>query len=252
MNGPALRRALVAACEQLHSRGWVANHDGNASARMARDRFLATPTAVSKGSISEEMLITVNSAGVKVAGQRQVFSEINLHVAVYNARRDVGAVLHAHPPAATARACAGLGLPEPFMPEAVVSIGPSVPLVPFAMPGPDAVAALAPYLEEFDAVILQNHGVLTWGTDPEMALLRMELVEHMSRIAHDATPYGGVRPLPASALRPLLAARAKAGLGPEGRKAKQPAFMNRPATEQRVATPIDAMRKLTGAKRERL
>lgn len=251
MNGPALRKAVVFACRQLHERGWVANHDGNITARTAPDRFLATPTSVSKGAVSEETLITVNSAGVKVAGQRQVFSEINLHMAVYQARRDVRAVVHAHPPAATARACAGLGLFEPFLPEAVVSLGPTVPLVRFTLPGPAAAAALEPYLEEFDAVLLQSHGVLTWGSDPEMALLRMELVEHLCRIARDAAPYGGVRPLPADALPPLLEARKRAGLGAEGRKAKQPRFMKLdPEPSRPVRTAMDAMRKVVGAGQE--
>lgn len=250
MNGPALRRALVRTSAQLHRRGWVANHDGNVTARMARDRFLATPTSVSKGDVTEEMLITVNSAGVKVAGQRQVFSEINLHMAVYSLRGDVRAVVHAHPPSATARSCAGLGLDEPFLPEAVVSIGPKIPLVPFALPGSAAVAALEPYLDEYDAVLLQNHGVLTWGKDPEMALLRLELVEHLARIARDATPYGGVRPLPSAALAPLLKARIKAGLGPEGRKASQPRFMVVEPREP-ASTAIGAMRRLTGVSREK-
>lgn len=249
MNGPALRRALVKTSVALHRRGWVANHDGNITARTARDRFLATPTSVSKGEVTEEMLITVNSAGVKVAGQRQVFSEINLHMAVYSSRRDVRAVVHAHPPCATARACVGLALDDPFLPEAVVSLGATIPLVPFALPGPAAMAALEPYLEEYDAVLLQNHGVLTWGKDSEMALLRLELVEHLARIARDASPYGGVRPIPPSALAPLLKARIKAGLGPEGRRAKEPRFM---VVEQPdpASTAIGAMRKLTGAPRE--
>jgi len=250
MNGPVLRRAIVTTCRQIHDRGWVANHDGNVTARIARDRFLATPTSVSKGAVTEEMLITVNSAGVKVAGQRQVFSEINLHMAVFQARRDVNAVVHAHPPASTARACAGLGLDEPFLPEAVVSLGAKIPLVPFAMPGPAAVSALAPYIEEYDAVLLQSHGVLTWGKDPEMAMLRLELVEHLARIARDAAPYGGVRPIPTDAVTALLKARVRAGLGPEGRKAKQPRFV---AIEQaeKPATAIDALRVITGARSER-
>lgn len=244
MNGPALRRAIVAACHLFHERGWVANHDGNVTTRLAPDRFLATPTAMSKREVTEEMLITVNSAGVKVAGQREVFSEINLHMAVYQHRHDAAAVVHAHPPAATARACAGLGLDEPFIPEAVVSIGPRIPLVPFAGPGPDAAAAIVPFLEGYDAVILQNHGVLAWAGDLELALLRLELVEHLARIARDAAPYGGVRPIPPDALPQLLAARTKAGLGPEGRHAKQPRFVAT-GSQKPVVTALDAMRKIT-------
>jgi L-fuculose-phosphate aldolase len=93
--------------------------------------------------------------------------------------------------------------------------------------------------------------VLTWGKDPEMALLRMELVEHMARIAHDAAPYGGVRPLPREALPRLLEARAKAGLGPEGRKRKQPRFLRAEDEEHGSgATAMGVMRRISGARRE--
>lgn len=244
MNGPALRRAIIDTCQQLHSRGWVANHDGNVTARIGPDRFLATPTAMSKAAIQSEMLITVDSAGKKVAGQKQVFSEINLHVLVYALRPDVKAVVHAHPPAATARACAGLAMNEAFLPEAVVSIGPEIPLVPLSPPGMAALQALEPFVERYDAVLLQNHGVLTWGNDPEMALLRMELVEHMARICRDAAPYGGVRPLPRDMLGQLMDARARAGLGPEGRAQKKPRFLAAREQASRPKSAMDVMRRL--------
>jgi L-fuculose-phosphate aldolase len=242
---------MVAACRELHARGWVANHDGNVTCRVGPDRYLATPTAVSKRLVDEEMLITVDSAGKKVAGQRQIFSEIGLHMAVYGARSDAGAVVHAHPPHATARACAGLGLGDAFLPEAVVSLGPGVPLVPFAPPGSGAALALEPFLEAHDALLLQSHGVLTWGPDVETALLRMELVEHLSRICVAAAPYGGVRPLPAEALGPLLEARARAGLGPEGRRRKQPRFAVDATGPGTPPSPMGALRRVTQAKREK-
>jgi L-fuculose-phosphate aldolase len=94
-----------------------------------------------------------------------------------------------------------------------VSLGPVVPRLPFAAPGDAARAALAPYCEEVDAVLLGNHGVLAWGADLEQALLRLELVEHLARIALAAVSAGGVEPLPDAVIGSLLAARAKAGLG---------------------------------------
>jgi L-fuculose-phosphate aldolase len=104
------------------------------------------------------------------------------------------------------------------LPEAVVSLGGEIPLVPFTPPGADAEAALAPFVEPFDGVLLEGHGVLTWGDDPEQAFLRMELIEHLSRIAHLAEPSGGPRPLPADLVESLLAKRTAAGLGPAGRR----------------------------------
>ncbi len=207
-----LRAQLAELSRHLHARGWVANHDGNVTARDGV-RYLATPTATSKRLIGERDLIELDPKG-KVVGQGRVFGELGLHMAVYERRPDVGCVVHAHPPNATA-ICASRGNPieRPFIAEALVSLGPKIPKVPYAQPGDAARAALAPWCELVDAVLLGNHGVLAWGADPEQALLRLELVEHLATIAVAASALGGIEPLPESAIGPLLAARAKAGIG---------------------------------------
>lgn len=211
------RRAPVAAfARELHARGWVANHDGNVTARDGNG-FVATPTATSKRVLTDRDTIGLDAGG-KVVGQGKVFGEIGLHLAVYQRRPDVNAVVHAHPPHATAIACAPGGVADhpiarPFIAEAVVSLGPVVPRIPFAVPGDTAVRAVAPWCEIVDAVLLGGHGVLAWGADLEQAFLRLELVEHLARIALAAIPLGGVQALPEAAMAPLLASRAKAGLG---------------------------------------
>src|SRR6185312_2305580 len=101
----------------------------------------------------------------------------------------------------------------PFVAEALVSLGPKIPKLAYAQPGEPAKAALAPWCELVDAVILGNHGVIAWGKDCETALIRLELVEHLAKIAVAAEQLGGIEPLPESAIQPLLAARAKAGIG---------------------------------------
>jgi L-fuculose-phosphate aldolase len=167
-------------------------------------RYLATPTATSKRKIGERDLIELDAKGV-VVGRGKVFGEIGLHLAVYARRPDVGCVVHAHPPAATAIASARGASPieQPFIAEAVVSLGPRIPRIAYAQPGEAARAALAPWCELVDAVLLGHHGVMAWGADPEQALLRLELVEHLAKIALAAQPLGGVEPLPASAIAPL-------------------------------------------------
>ena len=105
----------------------------------------------------------------------------------------------------------GNPIERPFIAEAVVSLGPRIPKLPYAQPGDAARAALAPWCELVDAVLLGNHGAIAWGTDPEQALLRLELVEHLARIAIAAQPLGGVDPLPESAIAPLLAEAIKRG-----------------------------------------
>jgi len=207
-----LRAAVARTAQHLHAAGWVANHDGNVTARDGA-RYLATPTATSKRLIGEPDLIELDGAG-RVLGAGKVFGEIGLHLAVYERRPDVGAVVHAHPPHATAIASArGNAIERPLIAEALVSLGPKIPKLPYAQPGDAAKAALAPWCELVDVVLLGNHGVLAWGKDCETALLRLELVEHLATIAVAAAPLGGVEPLPASAIEPLLAARAKAGIG---------------------------------------
>jgi hypothetical protein len=143
-----------------------------------------------------------------------VFGEIGMHLAIYDARPDVQAVVHAHPPHATALSCTGSRLLEqPFIAEAVVSIGPSIPTVPFAAPGKPSAEAVARFAIDHDVVLLGNHGALAWGGTVEQAYLRLELVEHLARIATLAEATGGIRPLPDAAVRPLLEARVKARLG---------------------------------------
>lgn len=205
MSEEALRRDVVSTSLALHARGWVANHDGNVTARLPDgQRFVSTPTAVSKGAVSGEMLIVVDEDGQVLQGTRKAFSELKLHLAAYSCRPDVGAVLHAHPPTATGFAVSGVGLGEPFLAEPIVSIGAHIPTVPFGLPGdPELDAALEQALAGSDCVLLANHGVLTVGPDLETCLLRMELVEHVAKIALVARQLGGPVALPADVVAKL-------------------------------------------------
>jgi L-fuculose-phosphate aldolase len=207
-----LRRTLLRYSHAMYQAGWVANHDGNLSARVNADRFVATPTAMSKIDVGLDDLIVVDAEGKQLAGARKPFSEMALHRAVYAARPEVGAVVHAHPPFATAYGVSGRALPHPFLPEAVVSLGAEVPTVPITAPGGPAVAALSPFVRRCDAVIIAGNGVLAWGPDLELAYLRLELVEHLARIAHAAHALGGPTPLPADLVADLVKKRRSAGL----------------------------------------
>ncbi|HSD88582.1 MAG TPA: class II aldolase/adducin family protein [Kofleriaceae bacterium] len=207
-----LRVQVAETARFLHEAGWCANHDGNVTARDG-SRYIATPTATSKRLIAEKDLIEVDGKG-QVHGSGKVFGEIGLHLVVYERRPDIGAVVHAHPPYATAiSASHGNAIERPFIAEAFVSLGPVIPKLAYAQPGEPARTALAPWCELVDAVILGNHGVIAWGKDCETALMRLELVEHLAKIAVAANQLGGVEPLPEAAYQPLLAARAKANIG---------------------------------------
>jgi L-fuculose-phosphate aldolase len=208
----ALHAEVAETARELHRRGWVANHDGNVTARDGQV-FVATPTATSKRKVTDHGLLEVDAKGAPI-GAGKVFGEIGLHLAIYARRPDVGAVVHAHPPSATAIACSPANpIERPFIAEALVSLGPAIPKLAYATPGEAAVAALAPWAELVDAALLGNHGVIAWGASCEQALLRLELVEHLATIALRAQPLGGVVPLPAGDYPALLAARAKANIG---------------------------------------
>lgn len=234
-----LKKQLVRYSHQLHAKGWVANHDGNISARMEADRFLATPTALSKADLAIDDLVIVDGSRRVVSGKHRIFSEIDLHLAAYFSRADINVVLHAHPPAATGFAVAGVALDQPFIAEAVVSIGDKVPLVPYALPGTDeAGEQVARQIGAYNVLLLQNHGVLSVGVDVEQAFLRMELVEHLARIAIHARMLGSTTPIPRVDVEALLKKRAAAGLEP-------PRYREQPSQPTGAATSADLVALIT-------
>ncbi len=223
-----LKSQLVSYSHKLAFKGWVANHDGNLSLRLPEGRFLATPTAMHKGDVDHTMLIVVDEAGTVIEGTRKLFSEWELHRVIYAARPDVNAIIHSHAPYATACAVAGYSLALPVMVEPVVSLGAGIPSVPFFVPkSAEGLSLLAQTATEADALLIENHGPLSYGPSLETAYLRMELVEHQAKIQTLARSLGGARPLPMDVLPPLLEARAKAGLAaPQERPPAQQAELS--------------------------
>ncbi len=219
MNDEERARAdIIEISHRVYGKGWVANHDGNLSVRVDDDRVVATPTSVSKGDLRPEQLILVDLSGKKLEGTRRGFSEFALHLAIYRARPDVKAVLHAHPVTATGFAVAGVELDPTFMPEAVVSLGDSIPTAHFALPyGDEGAAPLSAYVQDVDVMLLANHGVIGYGPDLWTAFYRVELVEHLARIQVVARQLGAVNRVSPEHLTVLLEKRRKAGLGPEAR-----------------------------------
>jgi len=205
--------ALIEACHQLADQGWVANHDGNVSMRRPKQGFLVTPTAFRKADIRAVDLLIIDEDGTVRQGRHRVFSEWQLHRAAYGARADMHAVVHAHPPFATAMACADHRLDTRFMAEAIVSLGPEIGWVPFDKPGDEALTqAVVKAAETSNAALLGQHGVITWGADLTMALARMELVEHLAKITAHAVSFGGVKALNNSVVKAMTAKHIKAGL----------------------------------------
>ncbi|MBF0106839.1 MAG: class II aldolase/adducin family protein [Deltaproteobacteria bacterium] len=206
---------------KLDHKGYVANHDGNISIRI-EEGFLCTPTSEAKASITGDMILTLDHEGKKTEGIGKPFSEIKLHLAAYRARSDVRAVVHAHPPYATARGLVRQAL-VPRLPEAIVSLGSVIPVLAHAMPGTaESERAVEDALQGVDCFYVAGNGVLAVGADVEQAYLRLELVEHLTYIEYLAQQMGVPLKLSDVDVQALLKKRTAAGLGPGARRNPRP------------------------------
>ncbi len=221
-----LRKQIIHYCYQLDIKGFVANHDGNCSARLAtEDRFLATPTARAKRDLREGDLISVNLAGQTKSGsapeysrdvstkKSNVFSEWVYHAEIYKQRKDIHAVVHAHPPWASSFGLAGKVFELDFWPEALVTLGQTVPCVLLGLPDhKESIVELGKCSKKASACLMQGNGAFAWGTTLEQAYLRLELVEHLCQIFMLSLSYGTLQKLPSNTVQLLLEKRKKAGL----------------------------------------
>jgi L-fuculose-phosphate aldolase len=191
----------------MYERGLVAGSDGNVSVRISKEHILATPTGASKGYLEADDLVVCDLAGKQVSGKRRLTTEIKIHLAVYAEREDACAVVHAHPPFATAFAVANQTLDEKLMPEAYIAVG-KVALTPYGTPSTDELAEkIRPALKDHDAVLLANHGAMTWARDVVGAYHRMEALEQLAKITFITRQLGSARPLSAEEMAKLDAIR---------------------------------------------
>ncbi len=203
------REDIVRYGRMLHERGFVAAMDGNLSVRLKYNRILVTPTCVSKGSMRPSDMVIVDMEGQRVSGRRNVTSEIGMHLQVYRMRPDVQAICHAHPPTATGFAAAGIALTEPLVCEVVMGLG-CIPLARYGTPGTSELAqTLEPFVPNYDAILMSNHGVVAYGDTLEHAYMKMETVEHFAQIALVTHLLGRQQPLQQVEIEKLLNARTK-------------------------------------------
>ena len=197
-----------------------AANDGNFSVKISDNEFLCTPTGVSKGFMTPEYICKVDAKGnvIEANGNFRPSSEIKMHMRVYEKRPDVKAVVHAHPSFATSFAIAGIPLTQPIMPEAVIALG-CVPIAEYGTPStneiPDAVEKYLPY---FDAVLLENHGALTYSDSLINAYHKMESLEFYAQLLFQAKMLGGPKELNDEQVKQLYEIRRQFGL-----KGKHPA-----------------------------
>lgn len=196
MNELQIREMICQVGRLLYDRGYIVGHDGNISVRLEDDRLLITPAGLSKGRLDPAQLLLCDLRGTVLAGDGRPSSEQKMHLAVYRARSDVRAVVHAHPPASTAYAVCRQGLDTVYAAELAVDLGTVPCTKKFAMLSTDEVPeSITPYLADHNALLLANHGSLAWGTDLWQAFDRLETVEHVAKIHLYAKMLGGGVPL---------------------------------------------------------
>ena len=174
---------MISIGRRLASGGYVVANDGNLSCLLESGLVLATPTGVSKGQMTADMLSVLDLDGrIVEQGSIKISSEVLMHLRVYRENPRVGAVVHAHPVTATAFAAAGIPLDDSILTESITAIG-SLPVARFAVPGTEQVPeSIAPFCARYNGALLANHGVITWGGSLEQAFFRMEWAEQTAKV----------------------------------------------------------------------
>jgi L-fuculose-phosphate aldolase len=219
MDEQKVKEQIVEIATRCYDRGLLVAGDGNISVRVAPDRVIATPSAVSKGWMTPEMICVVNLRGELLEpGDYKVSSEWPMHRVIYEARPDINAVVHAHPPHATGFAVAGLSLSKAILSEVVLTLG-CVPLATYGTPSTrELTDAIEPYLEFHDALLMANHGAVAFADNLESAFNKLETLEHTCKISFIARSLGNENTIPDRAIEKLYEIRERNGaMRPEAR-----------------------------------
>ncbi len=210
MNSQEIQQIKESICDigrRIYMNHFVAANDGNISVKVSDNEFYCTPTGVSKGFMTPDMIIKVDSEGNKIEGNLNPSSEIKMHLRVYKERPDVKSVVHAHPPVATAFAVANIPLDDYILPEAILFLGP-VPICDYGTPSTMEIPdSLAPYLQTNDAFLLKNHGALTVGNSLIKAYFNMESLEYYAKITLLTRLIGKKEEIPSDQLDKLVKLR---------------------------------------------
>jgi L-fuculose-phosphate aldolase len=213
-NDKEQKNLIIEIGKKLWQKSFVASNDGNISIRLNDEEILTTPTGVSKGFMTEEMIIKMKLNGeiINSNGKFKPSSEVKMHIEVYKRRSDVNGIVHSHPPYATSFSVSGIPLNNNILPEAVLFLG-AVPLAKYGTPSTDEVPnSLIPHLKTSDAILLENHGSITVGIDLLSAYHKTETLEHFSTIYHHALQLGNVNSISEEKVQELIELRRKMNL----------------------------------------
>lgn len=211
MNERQLKEQICEIGRRLYNRGFAAANDGNITIRLNDHEVLCTPTMVSKGFMKPDDICKVDMEGKQLAGTKKRTSEVLLHLAVYKNRPDVGAVVHCHPPYATAFAVAHEPIPKCVLPEVEVFLG-EVAISPYETPGNQLFAnTIVPYVKDCNTILLANHGTVTFGPDLEKAYFNTEIIDAYCKILLLAKQLGRINYFSSEKTWELLALKKRLG-----------------------------------------
>lgn len=212
------KQTILEIGRRMYAKNFVASNDGNISCKVSETTLWCTPTGVSKGFMTDDMLVLMDTDGNVLRGNRKPSSEIKMHLRVYKENPGVKAVVHAHPPAATSYAIAGLPLNRAILTESVMGIG-EIPLAPYAMPGTEEVPdSIAPFVNTHNGCLLANHGALAWAGDAMTAWMRMESIEYYALVSmYTQGLIGQVHELTCDQVDRLIERRTRDGITTGGR-----------------------------------
>ena len=236
------KKLIVEIGRRMYQKNFVAANDGNISVKVDDDIIWTTPTGVSKGFMTEDMMVKMRLDGTVLSqGERGPSSEVKMHIRIYNENPEVGGVCHAHPPVSTSFAIAGMSLDKAIYPEAFVNLG-TVPCVHYETPGSQGIPdSVAPYCRDYNALLLANHGALAWGKDVMEAWYRLESTEHYAMvIMYTGNIIGKANVLSCDQIGELIEIRKRMGITSGG---GAPACTARPTNTVDVVaghSPVDA------------
>jgi L-fuculose-phosphate aldolase len=190
-----LKSELIYYSKLCYINKFVAATDGNLSVRTKKNYILSTATEICKGRLKSADLVKVNFKGKKTEGKKQPSTELKLHLFIYHQRKDVNAIVHTHPRFATAFAAAGIALDKIVFPEIYLKLG-KIPLAKYATPSTEEVpASLINFVKDYNAVLMANHGLVTFGKSLEEAYYLTEKVEQFAEISYYSRMLGGEKQL---------------------------------------------------------
>lgn len=195
---------LIDVCHRVYKKQFVSAYDGNLSAKISENSFLITRSGVCKGDVTEKDILEIDLSGKVLKGSGKVSTEVKIHLIAYQHRKDVSAVVHCHPIYSTAFAAFGEGFRKNIFPEVILTLG-EVPLCEYGTPSTDELPnSMLPFIKSSSALLLKNHGAVTFGKNIIDAYYKMEKLEHQANIIFLARLLGGEKEIPARKVDELL------------------------------------------------